>query len=179
MSVRSELYLDEPLDIYFLREGGSVSNPADVVTFERRQGMLAFGNDTVKYKVRAYQLAPGTYRLVAHGMECPKVPAENERCLIDHTGLLGTEEISRPSRGYGENAPTFEVRAGSVTWAGDFALTARNTVEWSEVPRDVLDRSVRSFRRLPSAPPPVVPEEFKLIYGLHPRSYEDDRYRRY
>ncbi|WP_156777203.1 hypothetical protein [Erythrobacter sp. NAP1] len=179
ISIRSEIYLDEPLDVFFLREGGDVANDADVVRFERKQGLIAFGNDTLKYKVHAYQLRPGTYRLVGHGMECPKVPAEDERCLIDAPGLFGREEISRPSRGYGVIAPTFEVRAGAVTYAGDFALTSRNTIEWSEVPSEELRQTERRLARLARAPEPVIPDEFKLKYGLFPRSYEDDLNRRY
>ena len=124
ISIRSALYLEDRLDVFFLREGGEISNDADVVRFDRKQGMLALGNDTAGHKVRAYQLTPGTYRLVAHGVSCPKVPAENERCLVDASLLFGKEEISRPSRGYPDIAPSFEVRAGEVTFAGDFALTA-------------------------------------------------------
>ena len=179
ISIRSELYLDDPLQVYFLREGGSITNDADVVRFERRQGFFAFGNDTVEYQIRAFQLRPGKYRLVAHGMNCPKIPAEDERCLIDVQGLGGGEGLSRPSRGYGEDAPSFEVRAGSVTVAGDFALTARNTIEWSAIPANELSRTRDRFSRLPAAPEPAVPEEFKLKYGLTPRQYVDDYNRRY
>jgi len=179
ISIRSELYLDDPLYVYFLREGGSIANDADVIRFERRQGFFAFGNDTVSFQIRTFQMRPGTYRLVAHGMNCPKIPAEDERCLVDVPGIAGAQELSRPSRGYSEIAPTFEVIAGSMTYAGDFALTARNTVEWSQIPYEELNRTRRSFGRLPAAPQPVVPGEFRLKYGLNARTYEDDRNRRY
>ena len=179
ISIRSELYLDEPLDVYFLREGGDVSNPADVIRFGRKQSFFAFGNSTVKYDVRAYQLSVGTYRLVAHGMDCPKVPAENERCLIDRPGLAGVVEVSRPSRGYPEEAPRFEVREGEVTIAGDYALTSRNTIEWSVIPAGEMKKASRIVRGLNRGPEPVIPEGYKLKYGLFPRSYEDDRQRRY
>ena len=179
ISIRSELFLEDPLDVFFLREGGSVTNDSDVVRFVRKQGFFSLGNDTLEYKIRSYQLRPGTYRLVAHGINCPKVPAENERCLVDASGIFGTEEISRPSRGYPEIAPTFEVRAGAVTYAGDFALTGRNTIEWSEIPRDELQRIERRFAQLPRAPEPIIPGEYRLKYGLFPRSFEDDYNRRY
>ena len=180
ISIRSELYLEEPLDVYFLREGGDVSNPNDVVSFGRKQSFFAFGNSTVKYDVRAYQLRAGTYRLVAHGIECPKIPAENERCLIDRPGfLVGSVEVSRPSRGYPEEAPSFEVREGQVTFAGDFALTSRNTIEWSVIPAGQMRKASRVVRGLNRGPEPKVPEDYKLKYGLFPRSYEDDRRRRY
>lgn len=179
ISIRSELYLEEPLDVYFLREGGDITNPADVVSFGRKQSFFAFGNSTVKYQVRAYRLRAGTYRLVAHGIDCPKIPAEDERCLIDRRGLTGTVEVSRPSRGYGETAPTFEVREGMLTNAGDFALTSRNTIEWSAIPPKEFGKASQRFRSLQSGPEPVIPEGFELKYGLFPRSFEDDRHRRY
>ncbi|MEP1422184.1 MAG: hypothetical protein ABJK59_10485 [Erythrobacter sp.] len=179
ISIRSELYLEEPLDVYFLREGGKIANPSDVFRFGRKQSFFAFGNSTVKYQVRAYQLPVGTYRMVAHGIDCPKIPAQDERCLIDRRGLTGTVEVSRPSRGYDAIAPTFEVREGTLTNAGDFALTARNTVEWSAIPPMELSKVGRRFRDLPSGPEPVIPEGFALKFGLFPRSFEDDRGRRY
>lgn len=179
ISIRSSLFLNDPLHVYFLRDGGNVENDADVVRFERKQGLFSFGNDTTKYKVRAFQLAPGTYRLVGHGVGCPKVPAVNERCLIEEPGIFGSLEYSRPGRGYPEIAPTFEVRSGEVTYAGDFALTDRNTIEWSQVPPDELRPLERRFARLPRAPEPIVPGEYRLRYGLYPRSYEDDAGRRY
>jgi len=182
ISIRSEMYLDDPLQVYFLREGGSIANDADVIRFERRQGFFSFGNDTVDYQVRSFQMRPGTYRLVAHGMNCPKVPAVDERCVIDVQGLagLGAEgELSRPSRGYGEIAPRFEVEAGAVTYAGDYALTARNTIEWSEIPYGELDRIRSRFARMPTTPEPIIPGEFRLQFGLNARSFEDDRYRRF
>lgn len=180
ISIRSELYLDDPLQVFFLREGGDIANDADVVRFERSQGFFSFGNDTVEYKIRSFQLRPGTYRLVAHGMNCPKIPEEDERCLIDVQGLLGgPAELSRPSRGYGEDAPRFVVQAGAITLAGDFALTARNAIEWSEVPGEELGRIMDRFGRLPRGPAPEVPKEFVREYGLFPRSYDDDRNRRY
>ncbi len=179
ISIRSEIYLDDPIHVFFLREGGDIANDEDVVRFKRRQGFFAFGNDTVSYKIQAFQLRPGTYRLVAHGMNCAKVPTINERCLVEEPGIYGSLELSRPSRGYGEEAPTFEVRAGSVTYAGDFALTGRNTIEWSQIPVRELERTRRRFREMPIAPEPVVPEDFLLKYGLNARSYEDDAGRLY
>ena len=179
ISIRSELFLEDTLGVYFLREGGDISNDADVVRFEREQGMFSFGNDTLGFKVRSFQLRPGTYRLVAHGVSCAKVPAENERCLVDFRGINGTEEISRPSRGYSGNVPSFEVQAGAVTYAGDFVLTARNTVEWAAIPQDRLRRLARRFSDMTRAPEPIVPGDFVLVYGLTARSLEDDYNRRY
>lgn len=179
ISIRSEIYLEEPLDVFFGRVDVGMGEPTAIVRFGRSQSFFAFGNSTIKHQVRAYQLPAGRYRLLAHGIDCPKIPAEDERCLIDRRGLNGTVEVSRPSRGYGEDAPSFEVQPGSVTFAGDYALTARNTIEWSPIPPNELSRVRRSFGSLPRAPGPSVPENFLLKYALYPRSYEDDRGRRY
>lgn len=179
ISIRSEMYLDEPLHVYFLREGGDAANDADVIRFERKQGFFAFGNDTTKYKIRTFQLRPSTYRLLAHGIDCPTISSEEERCAVDVQVPGVRQELSRPSRGYGEVAPTFEVQAGAVTYAGDFALTARNSIEWSQIPYDKLGEARRRFGIMPRAEDPIVPGEFRLRYGLTPRSFEDDRRRRF
>ena len=47
ISIRSEIYLDEPLQVFFLREGGSIANDADVVGFRRNQCFFAFCKDAV------------------------------------------------------------------------------------------------------------------------------------
>ncbi|WP_330662383.1 hypothetical protein [Erythrobacter sp.] len=180
LSVRSELYLEEPLDLYFALESAGDENGTDaIVRVERRQGAFAFGNDTVEYRPRGYRLPAGSYRLLAHGIDCAKVPAPDERCLIERRGIIGRIEISRPSRGYGEDAPRFEVREGAVTYAGDFALTARNSVEWSPVPAEELAKLRRRFAGLEAGPAPEIPEGFRLKYGLRARSFQDDRGRRY
>ncbi|MEM6907480.1 MAG: hypothetical protein AAF494_02275 [Pseudomonadota bacterium] len=179
MSIRSELYLDEPLTLYFVREGGDIASDADVVRFKRRQGFFAFGNDTTKHKVRAYQLPAGRYRLAAHGMDCPKVPAPEERCLIDRNIMGSKQTVARPSRGYGEKAPIIEVVAGALTNGGDFALTARNTVEWSRIPPEHWRSQAARFEKLPEAEIPYIPGEFMLKYALNARSYRDDAGRRY
>ncbi|MEM1195893.1 MAG: hypothetical protein AAGH57_07290 [Pseudomonadota bacterium] len=180
ISLRSELYLVAPLDLFLLREGGDLANPADVVQISRSESRLSFGgNSTTKYKVRAVQMPAGRYRLAGHGANCPKVPEPDERCLADVKFAGIGETISFPSRGYGEDAPVFEVQEGVLTIAGDFALTARNTIEWSVIPSEKLAKVVKKFADLPRAPNPTVPEAFNLKYPLRPRSMNDDRGRRY
>ena len=179
MSVRSELYLVARLNVYFLREGGDVSNAKDVVRLSRSQPALSFGNSTTKYKVLSVQMPAGPYRLVGHGAKCLKVPAPDERCLADVKFAGIGETVSFPSRGYGEDAPVFEVRDGAVTVAGDFGLTARNTLEWSAIPSDKLSNASKPFRALPGGPEPEVSEDFQLKFPLSPRSLDDDRGRRY
>ena len=179
VSVRSELYLLSKLNVYFVREGGDIGKDADIVRFTRSQPTLSFGNTTTKYKVLSLQLPPGRYRLAGHGAKCTKVPEPDERCLVDVKVAGIGETVSFPSRGYGEGSPVIEVRESALTIAGDFALTARNTVEWSVIPPDKLNKVAKKFADLPRAPEPVVSEEYRLKYPLRPRSFEDDRGRRY
>lgn len=179
LSVRSELYLLDELSVWFLREGGSIDDPADLVRFTRSQPAIAFGNKTTSYKVRAYQLPAGRWRLVGHGVRCEKVPAPDERCLVDIKVLGIGETVSFPSRGYDQGAPVIEVKAGAVTHAGDWALTARNTVEWSQIPPGELRGLKTRLADLPEGPAVEVPEAYRLKYGVFPRSLEDDRNRRY
>ncbi|QIQ86175.1 hypothetical protein [Erythrobacter sp.] len=179
ISIRSELYLLDELSVWFVREGGSKDNPADLVRFTRSQPALAFGNRTTKYKVRAYQLPAGRWRLAGHGVRCEKVPAPDERCLVDVKVLGIGETVSFPSRGYGEDAPVFEVREGALTDAGDWGLTARNTIEWSPIPPDQARKALRRLSSLSAGPKVEVSEDYRLKYGLFPRSYDDDKNRRY
>ena len=179
ISLRSELYLRAKLDLFFLREGGDLTNPEDVIQISRSQPALAFGNATTKYKPLSVQLPAGRYRMIAHGIKCPKIPAPDERCLVDISFLGMGDTISLPSRGYGEDAPVFEVREGALTIAGDFGLTARNTVEWSELPGDKLNKVAKRFYGLPRGPEPQVDKDYFLKYPLRPRSIEDDRGRRF
>ncbi|MDY7099145.1 MAG: hypothetical protein SXU28_13500 [Pseudomonadota bacterium] len=180
LSFRSELYLIAKMELFFLREGGDPANAADVYRFSRKEGGFSLGgNSTTKYKVRAYQLPAGRYRLVAHGAKCTKVPSPNERCIADVRFAGIGETVSFPSRGYGEDAPVFEVRAGALTNAGDFALTARNTIEWSVIPPKKLSKIAKQFASIPTAPQPNVSQDYLLKYPLRPRSMSDDRGRRY
>ncbi|MEO1729706.1 MAG: hypothetical protein AAFR64_03100 [Pseudomonadota bacterium] len=179
ISLRSELYLRAELDLFFLREGGDLANEEDVIRISRSQPALAFGNATTKYKPLSVQLPAGRYRMAAHGSKCPKIPAPNERCLVDISFLGIGDTISLPSRGYGDDAPIFEVREGALTVAGDFGLTARNTVEWSQIPGKKLNKVIKRFYGLPRGPAPRVGKEYVLKYPLRPRSIEDDRGRRF
>lgn len=179
LSVRSELYLLDELNVWFVREGGSIANQEDLVRFTRSQSALVFGNHTTKYKVRAYALPAGRWRLAGHGVRCEKVPAPDERCLVDVKVLGIGQTVRFPSRGYDDDAPVFEVRAGALTNAGDWGLTARNTIEWSQIPADEARRWQRRLDTLSDGPPVEVPEGYRLRYGLSPRSYQDDKNRRY
>ena len=179
ISVRSEMFLDVPLELYFLREGGDLANPADLFVVERRPGSLSLKANTLTHDVEAYRLQPGTYRLVAHGMNCPSVPVVSEDCVAKRRNMGISREYYRPNRNYEADAPSFEVRAGAVTYAGDFVLTARNTVEWSPIPDEELEAVRGRFAQAATGPEPTVPTEYRLRYQTEPRSFEEDAGRRY
>lgn len=180
--MRSALYLAAPLSLFFVAidEDGERKDDAEIVRFERREGRLSFGgNSTTRYKPAAFQLPAGRYRLAGHGAKCEKVPAPDERCLAE-IRFAGIEEtVSFPSRGYGEDAPYFVIEAGSMTNAGDFGLTAQNSIEWSPIPPEHLERPMRRLSALPAGPRPAIEDDFLLKYPLRPRSLSDDRGRRY
>ncbi|MEO1489484.1 MAG: hypothetical protein AAFR88_08645 [Pseudomonadota bacterium] len=179
ISVRSELFLLAELDVFFVREGGDLANDADVFRVSRSQSAFAMGNSTAKHAPRYLQLPAGRYRLAGHGSKCPKVPAPDERCLADVKFAGIGETVSFPSRGYGDDAPVIEVVAGRVTYGGDFALTARNTIEWSALPPKHRGKAERRFKSLAAGPPPEVAENYRLKFPLRARSMSDDRGRRY
>lgn len=179
VSVRSAIFLDATLNVYFLREGGSIDNDADVFRFSRKQGLLAIGNDTTDFAVKTFQLPAGRYHLVAHGVRCPKVPEPGQTCSLRVEFGGANERVSRPSKGYEGETPAFEVVAGSVTYAGDFALDPRNRIMWSEIPDKELGKVGKKFGSLAVGPDPVVPLDFYLVGELNRRGMFRDSGRTY
>ncbi|MEM6477092.1 MAG: hypothetical protein AAF687_13090 [Pseudomonadota bacterium] len=175
VSVRSSIFLVDKLNVYFLREGGDIDNDADVIRFSRKQGFLAVGNDTTDYLVKAFQLPPGRYRLVAHGSNCPVVPKPTQTCGASVKVAGETvARASQPSRGYAGETPAFEVQASRVTNAGDFALTAVNKIAWSKVPPKALEKMAKRFRAFEQGPNPQVPLSYHLTIPLQRRTAEQD-----
>ena len=163
VSVRSEKYLPGKLNVYFLREGGSIDNDDDVFRFSRKNGFMAVGNDTTDYAPKAFQLPPGRYSLVAHGVDCPGVPRPGQTCGQRMSfGGGGSVSVSRPSRGYASETPSFEVVAGELTNIGDFALTQANVIRWSAIPASEVAEVMEDFSSFPQTSTPVVPDEFVL-----------------
>lgn len=169
ISIRSEIFLPGMLDVYFLREGGSVDNNKDVVRFSRRQSMLAIRNDTTDYAVKTFSLPPGRYHLVAHGMDCPSVPPPGMTCAvtISVNGMKGGT-ISRPSKGYSGETPAFDVEAGKLTLIGDLLLSEDNTLLWSTLPDAEIEQVKAKFGELSQAADPIVPEVFLLQREIRP-----------
>lgn len=168
ISIRSEQYLPADLDVFFLREGGSIANNRDVARFSRGQRMMDVNNDNTNFRPKSFRLVPGRYTLVAHGLNCPAVPSPGEVCTV----RIGTNGVGmpRPTRAYEGEVPSFEVVAGQVTNAGDFALTRQNYIRWSSIPESDLAEIIPIFASLPSGPIAEVPEQFMLTHTLRRES---------
>jgi len=176
VSIRSEIFLPDALEVYFLREGGSVAEKRDVIRFTRKQSMLAISNDTTDYVVRSYALAPGRYRLIGYGVGCPAVPSPGMVCAISINGGIG---ISRPSRGYAGETPSFEVEAGKLTMLGDLLLAYENAMLWSPLPDSAAGPAVSALAALDRAAAPAIPDSFVLKRAVRPASMFDNFGRRY
>ncbi|MFM5949785.1 MAG: hypothetical protein ACKOPM_11240 [Novosphingobium sp.] len=176
ISIRSEIFLPDKLDVFFAREGEPSNQEPTVMRFSRSQSMLAIGNDTTDYAVKSYALPAGRYRLVAHGVNCPGVPPPGMGCAI-RLGYGPT--ISRPSRGYAGETPSFIVEAGKLTVAGDFLLANSNEMLWSALPDAKLDPVKDKFAALAIAAPPTIPKEFVLNRPVRPAGMFDNFGRKY
>lgn len=180
ISVRSEIFLPDRLEVYFLKEGGSIDNKKDVFRFSRRQSFLAVGNDTTDYAVKTFRLPAGKYRLVGHGVNCPSVPKPGYRCSVTVTvNGIGGSPISRPSKGYSGETPSFVVEPQKLTLAGDFLLANTNTILWSEIPESELSGVGSKFGELQRTQEPSVPESFVLSRPVRGRGMFDNMGRRY
>jgi len=116
ISVQSQVQLLETLHVFFLREGGDPRNSADILKFERKQGVPILGANMVDTKPQVFAVPAGRYRLLAHTVGCGTLPPMNTVCAINWKPM--------PTARYGEDAPVFEVRTGSLTEAGEFILEA-------------------------------------------------------
>jgi hypothetical protein len=173
VSIRSEIFLPDKLDVFFRREG---AEGEDVVRISRSQSMMAIGNDTTDYAVKSYALAPGRYRLVAHGVNCPGVPPPGMGCAI-RLGYGPT--ISRPSRGYAGETPVFVVEGGKLTMVGDFLLASTNNMLWSALPETQTTQVKSKFAALPEASQPEIPQGFTLTRPVQPSGIFDNFGRQY
>ena len=176
ISIRSEIFLPDKLDVFFERQVETPGQPHLVVRFSRSQSMLAIGNDTTDYAVKSYALPAGRYRLVAHGVNCPGVPPPGMGCAIR---VGAGPMISRPSRGYAGETPSFVVEAGKLTMAGDFLLANSNQMLWSALPEANASAAKAKFAAMPDAAPPTVPEGFALNRAVRGTGMFDNFGRKY
>jgi hypothetical protein len=123
LSVQSQVQQGGTIHLWFLREGGDPSRSADLLKFERKQGVPLMGTNSVDSRPLVYTLDPGRYRLLGYGVACGGLPPIGTTgCLSSINGIgIGT----MPARRYdGDLVPSFEVRAGQLTDAGEFILEA-------------------------------------------------------
>lgn len=174
LSVQSQVQQGGTIHLWFLREGGDPSRSADLLKFERKQGVPLVGTNTVDSKPLVYGLAPGRYRLLGYGVACGGLPPVGASgCLARMNGMpIGT----MPARRYSEQqVPIFEIAAGKLSDAGEFILEASPGAPISEQsafrhgqkqPGDFhvrvrpLPAQAVGFASLPAGPAVEVPETF-------------------
>ncbi len=174
LSVRSQVQQQGTLHVWFVRTDGDPANNADVLKFERGQGVPLAGSNMMDTRPLIFAVRPGRYRLLAHGVQCPGLPPEGTfACSVTQFGSTTQKSAAR----YGMDAPEFEVVAGKVTDIGDVILEATEGSPIDEANAFAfMQRNARAFqirfqpaaRPLPdgfaaamTGPPPVVAPEFR------------------
>lgn len=174
LSVQSQVQQQGTIHLWFLREGGDPARSADVLKFERKQGVPLLGSNTVDSRPAVYSVPAGRYRLLAYGVACPMLPPPGTyACSATMNNIpIG----SMPARRYDGEVPAFEVETGTLTNAGEFILEARPDTPISEeaamkfLLRDHRAFEIRvrptavpapaSFRGVSAGPQPSVPDSF-------------------
>jgi len=168
ISVRSEIFLPDKLDVFFLRDGGKIDNDQDVIRFSRSQSVMAIQNGTTEFATKSYLVKPGRYRLVGYGVNCPSVPAPGMVCAVTVSLGSGGAPITRPSRGYEGETPTFVVADGKLTIAGDFVLLHENQMAWTPLPQPQMDILTTRFPNIAKGGDVTVPSSFRLTREVRP-----------
>jgi hypothetical protein len=175
LSVQSQVQQGGTIHLWFLREGGDPAKSADLLKFERKQGVPLMGTNTVDSRPLVYSIAPGRYRLLGYGVACAGLPPVGTTgCSARMNGVsIGT----MPARRYdGEMVPGFEVRDGQLTDAGEFILEAdpaapigegtalrhaqRESGEFDVRVRPLAVPPADGFQSLPAGPKVEVPAGF-------------------
>lgn len=166
ISVQSQVQLTGPLFVWFLREGGDPGRNADLLRFERSQGVPLIGTNIVNSRAQVFAVRPGRYRLIAHVQSCPTLPPPRTVC-----------SAGGPTERYEGETPVFEVRAGHLTDVGEIILEApagtdigerTGMREMAANPNSFrmrlrpLEQPVpRPFKSLPRGPAVEAPAEFR------------------
>jgi hypothetical protein len=175
LSVQSQVQQQGTIHVWFLREGGDPARSADVLKFERKQGVPLLGMNTVDSRPAVYSVPPGRYRLLAYGVACPMLPPPGTYACSSTINKIPVG--SMPARRYEGLVPSFEVEAGKLTELGEIILEARPDAPISEeaalkfLLRDHRAFEVRvrpitaprpaGFGTVTFGPEPSVPAEFK------------------
>lgn len=175
LSVQSQVQLTGgSLFVWFLKEGGDPERRADLLRFERGQGVLLLGRNMVDSRLQVWALPPGRYRLIAHSAGCSTLPPPNAIC-----------SNGAPTERYESEAPVFEVRAGQLTDAGEFILEGppgtpigegigvregiRNPLSFRIRVRAAADPVPAAFAALPPGPALEVPAGFASTISCRAR----------
>jgi hypothetical protein len=113
VSIQSQVQLGGPLFVWFVREDGDPARNANLLRFERGQGVPVMGSNMVDSRMQVYAVRPGRYRLVAHSKSCSSLPPPDAICTA-----------GGPTQRYEGETPVFEVRAGQLTEVGELILEA-------------------------------------------------------
>lgn len=175
LSVQSQVQQQGTIHLWFLRENGDPSRSADVLKFERKQGVPLLGLNTVDSRPAVYSVPPGRYRLLAYGVACPMLPPPGTYACSARMNNVSIGQM--PARRYQGEVPWFEVAAGKLTDAGEFILEARPGAPIGEdaalkfLMRDHRAFEIRvrptdvprppAFSAVPAGPDPHVPPEFR------------------
>lgn len=174
LSIRSQVQQQGTLHVWFVRTDGDPAKSADLLKFERGQGVPLAGSNMMDTRPLIFAVRPGRYRLLAHGVQCPGLPPEGTfACSVTQFGSTTQKSAAR----YGVGAPEFEVVPGKLTDVGDVILEAAAGSPIAEgTAFDFMRGNARAFqirvqrapRPLPDAfttlgtgPVPVVPPEFQ------------------
>ena len=166
LSIQSQVQLTGgSLFLWFIKEGGDPTDRDDLLRFERGQGVPILGRNMVDSRPRIFALPPGRYRLIAHSAGCTTLPPPNAVC-----------SNGSPTERYVGATPTFEVRAGHLTDAGEFILEAppgtpigegtgvregiRNPYGFNIRVRESVEAVPDAFASLPRGPVTEVPAGF-------------------
>ncbi len=168
LSVRTQRQFTETFFLYFVRLDESGRDTDDFIRIERGAGVPLAGSNMIDPKPVIYRFPAGRYRLLGYTMRCEGVPFEGALCMGTSTGPLPTGHYKSP-------APTFDVKDGGFTEAGDFILEYTGPRPMTEIDGigavDALDADIRwlalasakpaAFASLADAGAPTIPATFR------------------
>jgi hypothetical protein len=168
LSVRTQGQYTDTFYLYFVQVSESGSDTDKYIRFERGAGLPLAGSNMIDSKAAIYQIPLGRYRLVAYTMRCQSVPRPGTQCFSSLSGALPTGHYAGPS-------PTFEVKSGAYTDAGDYIYEYQGPLPKNEVDelkeiyngnsdmrwRPLIGATPQNFAALPVTAAPNVPDRFR------------------
>lgn len=168
LSVRTQRQFTETFFLYFVRLDEAGADTDNFIRIERGAGVPIAGSNMIDPKPVTYRFPAGSYRLLGYTMRCEGVPFEGAMCVGSLSGPQPTGHYKAP-------APTFEVKEGGFTEAGDFILEYSGPRPMAEIDGigevDALDADIRwlpiasakpaAFASLADAGAPMIPDGFK------------------